>query len=84
MRDKPAGNVVLVADSLKPTEQAAGELVANGEDAARMAAANPARILGLGRRGLLVPGYEADIVAFDEDFSVLACMVGGGFVKNEL
>jgi N-acetylglucosamine-6-phosphate deacetylase len=123
MRDKPAGNVVLVTDSLKPTEQAAGELVANGEevalvdgafhrssddaiagsaltmigglrnlvsygvpleDAARMAAANPARILALGKRGLLVPDYEADIVAFDKDFSVLACMVGGRFVKNEL
>jgi N-acetylglucosamine-6-phosphate deacetylase len=53
------------------------------EDAARMAAANPARILGLGKRGLLVPDYEADIVAFDEDFSVLACMVGGRFVKKE-
>jgi N-acetylglucosamine-6-phosphate deacetylase len=123
MRDKPAGNVVLVTDSLKPTEQAAGALVANGEevalvdgafhrasddviagsaltmigglrnlvsygvpleDAARMAAANPARILALGKRGLLVPDYEADIVAFDKDFSVLACMVGGRFVKNEL
>ncbi len=123
MRDKPAGNMVLVTDSLKPTEQEGGKLVANGEevaliegtfhrkaddviagsaltmieglrnlvsygvpleDAAAMAASNPARILGLGKRGLLVPGYEADIVVFDDSYSVRASMVGGRFVKNEL
>ena len=45
---------------------------------------NPARIVGLGKRGLLVPGYEADLVVFGKDFSVLASMVGGRFIKNEL
>lgn len=54
------------------------------EAAIEMAASNPARIIGLGKRGLLVPGYEADIVVFDKEFSVLASMVGGRFVKNEL
>jgi len=122
MRDKPVGNVVLVTDSLKPTEQDSCPLFANREEvvlhdglfhrksddviagssltmieglrnlvsfgvpienAAEMASANPSRILGLGKRGLLVPGYEADITVFDKEFKVRACIVGGRFVKNE-
>jgi N-acetylglucosamine-6-phosphate deacetylase len=123
MRDKPVSKVVLVTDSLKPTEQHNCPLFANREEvelregvfmrkkddviagsaltmikglenivswgipvenAIEMAASNPARILGLGKRGLLVPGYEADLVVFGRDFRVLASIVGGRFVKNEL
>jgi N-acetylglucosamine-6-phosphate deacetylase len=122
MRDKPVGNIVLVTDSLRPTEQCCGDLVANGEEvvlsdrlflrkadeviagssltmieglrnlvsygvplesAVQMASTNPARILGLGKRGLLVPGYEADVVVFDESFAIKACLVGGRFVKKD-
>lgn len=54
------------------------------EAAVEMAASNPARIIGLGKRGLLVPGYEADLVVFGKDYSVLASMVAGRFIKNEL
>ncbi|HOX32321.1 MAG TPA: N-acetylglucosamine-6-phosphate deacetylase [Spirochaetales bacterium] len=123
MRDKPSSKVVLVTDSLKPTEQEKCPLYANREEvyksdgiflrkaddviagsaltmikglqnlvsfgvpienAIEMAASNPSRILGLGKRGLLVPGYEADLAVFDKDFRVLATMVGGRFVKDEL
>jgi len=123
MRDKPSSKVVLVTDSLKPTEQERCPLYANREEvyksdgiflrkaddviagsaltmikglqnlvsfgvpienAIEMAASNPSRILGLGKRGLLVPGYEADLAVFDKDFRVLATMVGGRFVKDEL
>jgi len=123
MRDKPASKVVLVTDSLKPTEQGSCPLIANREpvelrdgvfvrvsddviagsaltmikglqnlvswgipieNAIELAASNPARILSLGKRGLLVPGYEADLVVFDKDFRVLSSMVGGKFVKNGL
>ena len=123
MRDKPISKVVLVTDSLKPTEQGNCPLFANREEvyksdgiflrkkddviagssltmikglenlvafgvpienAVEMASSNPSRILGLGKRGLLVPGYEADLVVFDRDYRVLATMVGGRFVKNEL
>ena len=123
MRDKPASKVVLVTDSLKPTEQhncplfanreevilrdgvfhrladdviagsaltmmkGVGNLVSWGvpvENAVEMASANPARILGLGKRGLLVPGYEADLVVFDREWRAIASMVGGKFVLNGL
>ena len=123
MRDKPSSKVVLVTDSLKPTEQRNCPLFANREEvelsdglfhrksdgviagssltmmrgvsnlaswgvplenAVEMAASNPARILSLGKRGLVVPGYEADLVVFDKDYRVLASLVGGRFVKNDL
>lgn len=122
MRDKPVSKVVLVTDSLKPTEQANCPLFANREEvylkddlflrkaddviagssltmikgirnlvkygiplenSVEMASTNPSRILGLGKRGLLVPGYEADLVVFDDSFRVLASMAGGRFLKNE-
>ena len=123
MRDKPVSKVVLVTDSLKPTEQMNCPLFANREEvelrdgvfmrkkddviagsaltmihglsnivswgvpienAIEMASSNPARIIGLGKRGLLVPGYEADLIVFNKDYRVLASLVGGHFVKNEL
>jgi N-acetylglucosamine-6-phosphate deacetylase len=31
-----------------------------------------------------VPGYEADIVVFSKDFEIIASMVGGKFIRNEL
>jgi N-acetylglucosamine-6-phosphate deacetylase len=121
LRDKPASNIVLVTDSLKPTEQDSCPLIANREEvflqdglflrksdgviagssltmieglrnlvsfgvplenAVEMAASNPSRILGLGKRGMIVPGHEADITVFDEDFRVRACIIGGRFVMN--
>ena len=123
MRDKPSSKVVLVTDSLKPTEQASCPLYANREEVAlrdglfhrvsddviagssltmirglqnlvsfgvslenavEMASSNPSRIIGLGKRGLVVPGYEADLVVFDSSWRVLATMVGGRLVKNDL
>jgi N-acetylglucosamine-6-phosphate deacetylase len=123
LRDKPVSKVVLVTDSLKPTEQSNCPLFANREEvylkdelfmrksddviagssltmikglrnlvefgiplehAVEMSSANPSRILGLGKRGLIVPGYEADIVVFDGSFRVLASIAGGRFLKNEL
>jgi N-acetylglucosamine-6-phosphate deacetylase len=47
-------------------------------DALRSATWTPARFLGLeNERGALVPGAHADLVAFTEDFNVIATWVGG-------
>lgn len=54
------------------------------ETAVQFASCNPAQIMQLGKRGRLVPGHEADIVVFGKDFSVIASMRGGTFLKNDL
>jgi N-acetylglucosamine-6-phosphate deacetylase len=53
------------------------------EDAVEMASLNPARILNMGLRGQLTPGYHADLSIFDKNFTLKACLVGGRFVLNE-
>jgi N-acetylglucosamine-6-phosphate deacetylase len=43
-----------------------------------MASGTPARALGIGeQKGLLAPGYDADIVALDDTLQVVATWVGG-------
>jgi N-acetylglucosamine-6-phosphate deacetylase len=47
-------------------------------EAVTMAAANPARLLGLtGRKGSIVPGLDADLAVLRTDLSVRATLVGG-------
>ena len=47
-------------------------------DAVKMASATPLKVIGLGdRRGRLAPGYDADLVLFDEDIGIKAVYVGG-------
>ncbi len=49
--------------------------------ALRMASANPARQLGLGdHKGVIAPGYDADLFALDADREVAMTMVGGEIV----
>jgi N-acetylglucosamine-6-phosphate deacetylase len=46
--------------------------------AVAMASTNPARVLGLGcRKGLVAPGYDADLILLDEQLTVTANWVGG-------
>ncbi len=50
-------------------------------DAVRMASTTPARVLGLGdRKGVLAPGYDADVTVLGADFSVQAVLALGRFV----
>lgn len=53
-------------------------------DAVRMASANPARSLGLARKGELRAGFDADIAAFDQDWNPLAVWVEGREIVNRL
>ena len=52
-------------------------------DAVKMASATPARIIGNTRKGLLAPGFDADIVLFDEDIRVSRTIVRGNTVFGE-
>ncbi len=53
-------------------------------DAARMSAANPARLLGLSDRvGELRTGLDADLVVLDQDFELLAVMAKGQWVDTD-
>jgi N-acetylglucosamine-6-phosphate deacetylase len=47
-------------------------------EAVRMASLTPARVIGVAhRKGSLAPGKDADIVIFEEDFTVWRVMIGG-------
>ena len=122
-RDKPLEKILLVTDSLTPTEQEKGQLIANGEevvyeggcfhraidgviagssltmikgvknlvkfgfsvsDAVRAASSTPASVMRYTKKGMLIPGYDADIVVFDKQFNILASIIGGTFKKNLL
>ena len=57
--------------------------VASLPDAIRMASTVPARVLGLSeRKGRIVPGYDADLVALDSDLNVAMTWVAGRLVHT--
>ena len=49
-------------------------------EAVRMVGHNPARVLGLERKGSLRPGADADLVVLDESLHVVMTLVGGRVV----
>lgn len=49
-------------------------------DAVRSATENPARCLGLKKKGSIKKGYDADLVLFDRNFDVKMTMIGGRIV----
>lgn len=53
-------------------------------DAVRMASTNPAWLFGAGKRkGSIVPGKDADLVAFDRNFNVKFTIIGGRMVYQK-
>jgi N-acetylglucosamine-6-phosphate deacetylase len=47
------------------------------EDAVKTASSNPAMVMRYTRKGVIVPGMDADITVFDKDYRILATVVGG-------
>ncbi len=53
------------------------------EKAIRIASANPARIMKQERKGLIMPGYEADIIVFNKKFEILHTIINGRLIKED-
>ena len=50
-------------------------------DAVRMMTENPARVMGMSdRKGSLKPGYDADVVIFDEDVNIRNTIIEGKII----
>ena len=82
LRDRSAfAGSVATADRLVRTMHALSG--ATLEECVRMMTRNPARVLGLdGHKGLLAPGYDADIVIFDDNINVYKTVIGGRLIYN--
>ncbi len=53
------------------------------EDAIRMAAVNPAQIMKQAGKGMIVPGYDADLIIMDKNFNLVDTMAGGKFIREK-
>lgn len=53
------------------------------EKAVRMASANPARIMKQNNKGLIIPGYDADLVVLDQNFDLLHTIIDGKIHKEK-
>ncbi len=53
------------------------------EDAIRMAAVNPAQIMKQAGKGMIVPGYDADLIIMDKSFNLVDTMAGGKFIREK-
>ena len=50
----------------------------------KMASLTPARVIGIGdKKGKIEPGYDADLLLFDDNINVSYVMVGGKIVVSE-
>ncbi len=55
------------------------------EDAVKMASANPAQIIGLGKKkGQIKKGFDADLIIFDQNFKCKFTMVKGSIVFDKM
>lgn len=84
-----AGNPDTLAGSVLTMDRAVCNMVRMAgmelTDAVTMASTTPAAVLGLERRkGLLSPGYDADVAVLDRSYNNVLTVVGGNIVYNAL
>ncbi|MBE6468038.1 MAG: N-acetylglucosamine-6-phosphate deacetylase [Alphaproteobacteria bacterium] len=53
------------------------------EKVVRMASTNPAQIMRQQNKGLLLPGYDADVIVLDKDLNLIHTIINGQFVKGK-
>lgn len=75
-----AGSLLTMADAVKGVQRLAGLSLGT---ALRLASRNPARRLGLRRKGEIASGYDADIVCLDASGEPLWTMVAGRLVYEK-
>ena len=76
--ERLAGSTLTMAEAVRNAVSMLGMTV---EDAVVLASANPARLIGLAdRKGAIVAGFDADLVALGDDLDVRGTMVGGTWV----
>ncbi|MCL6442380.1 MAG: N-acetylglucosamine-6-phosphate deacetylase [Alicyclobacillus sp.] len=74
-----------LASSTVTMTQAIRHAVANGlslTEAVYMAATTPAQILGMGQKGRIAPGCDADLVICDESLEVVSVLIGGEVLEG--
>ncbi len=77
-----AGSTLTMEDAVRNAVRFLGISV---QDAAILAAHNPARLLGLAHRaGAVAAGFDADLVVLDDDLRVRGTLVAGGWVYRAL
>jgi N-acetylglucosamine-6-phosphate deacetylase len=73
--ERLAGSTLTMAEAVRNAVWMLGVTV---EDAVVLASVNPARLIGLAdRKGAIVAGFDADLVALGDDLDVRGTMVGG-------
>ena len=54
------------------------------EKVVRMSSTNPAQIMKQKNKGLLLPGYDADVIVLDKDLNLVHTIINGQFVKGKI
>ena len=52
------------------------------EKAVRISSSNPARIMKQEKKGLIMPGFDADIIVFNKKFEILHTIINGKLIKE--